>query len=47
MAITENVPPEPVQPDVEREGVPGIKKPRLSLSLKKANKVGHSEGSEL
>ena len=44
---TENVPPEPVQPNVEREGDPGIKKPRLSLSLKKANRVGCSEGSEL
>ena len=44
---TENFLPEPAQPDVEQEGDPGVKKPRLSLSLKKANRVGHSKSSEL
>ena len=33
--------------EVEREGDSGIKKPRLSLSLEKASRVGSSEGSEL
>lgn len=44
--FVENVPPK-VPPELEREVEPNLKKPRLSLSLKKLNKGSHSEDRDL